>query len=109
MTWLRHPIAYGFAALLLAIVAASTFAIVPETEQAVILRFEQPVGQPINQYRRGEMFGRTGAGLIARIPTGSAPGAVAATGEMLIATDGEGKLVRRWSDSPERPEPLDLP
>ncbi|WP_425230559.1 protease modulator HflC [Sphingomonas sp.] len=65
---LRHPIAAGFAALLLAILAASTFAIVPETEQAVILRFEQPVGQPINQYRRGEQFGRTGAGLIARIP-----------------------------------------
>jgi modulator of FtsH protease HflC len=68
VTWLRHPIAYGFAALVAAIVAASTFAVVPETEQAVILRFEQPVGQPINQYRRGEVFGRTGAGLIARIP-----------------------------------------
>ena len=68
MSWFRHPIAYGFGALVVAIVAASTFAIVPETEQAVILRFEQPVGQPINQYRRGEVFGRTGAGLIARIP-----------------------------------------
>ena len=68
MTWLRHPIAYGFAALAAVIVAASTFAIVPETEQAVILRFEQPVGQPINQFRRGEVFGNTGAGLIARIP-----------------------------------------
>ena len=68
MSWYRHPIAYGFAALGAAIVAASTFAIVPETEQAVILRFEQPVGQPINQYRHGEVFGHTGAGLIARIP-----------------------------------------
>ena len=65
---LRHPIAAGFGALVAAIVAASTFAIVPETEQAVILRFEQPVGQPINQYHAGEVFGRTGAGLIARIP-----------------------------------------
>ena len=68
MSWFRHPIAAGFAALVVAIVAASTFAVVPETEQAVILRFEQPVGQPINQYRRGEVLGRTGAGLIARIP-----------------------------------------
>ncbi|WP_419809851.1 protease modulator HflC [Sphingomonas sp.] len=68
MSWFRHPIAAGFAALVAAIVAASTFAVVPETEQVVVLRFEQPVGQPINQYRRGEVFGSTGAGLIARIP-----------------------------------------
>lgn len=68
MTWLRHPIAYGFAALVAVILAAATFAVVPETEQAVILRFEQPVGQPVNPYRPGEVFGRTGAGLIARIP-----------------------------------------
>ena len=68
MTWLRHPIAYGFAALVAAILASATFAVVPETEQAVVLRFEQPVGGPINPYRRGEVFGRTGAGLIARIP-----------------------------------------
>ena len=68
MTWLRHPISYGFAALVAVILAAATFAVVPETEQAVILRFEQPVGAPINPYRTGEMFGRTGAGLIARVP-----------------------------------------
>jgi membrane protease subunit HflC len=65
---MRHPIAAVFALLLGVILAMSTFAIVPETEQAVILRFEQPVGKPINQYRQGEVFGRTGAGLIARIP-----------------------------------------
>lgn len=64
----RHPIALGAAALAAAIVTAATFAIVPETEQAVILRFEQPVGKPVNQYHPGEVFGRTGAGLIARIP-----------------------------------------
>ena len=65
---LRHPIAAVFALLLGLILAKATFAVVPETEQAVILRFEQPVGTPINQYRTGEVFGRTGAGLIARIP-----------------------------------------
>ena len=53
----RHPIFAGFAALVVAILAAATFAIVPETEQAVILRLQQPVGQPINQYRPGEVFG----------------------------------------------------
>jgi modulator of FtsH protease HflC len=63
----RHPIALGFAALVLAILAAATFAIVPETKQAVILRFENPVGI-VNRWRAGETFGRSGAGLIARIP-----------------------------------------
>lgn len=65
---MRHPIAAVFAALAALIILLSTFVIVPETEQAVILRFEQPVGKPINQYRPHEVFGRTGAGLIARIP-----------------------------------------
>ncbi len=54
--------------MLLVILAASTFAIVPETKQAVILRFEQPVGNAINRWRPGEKFGSTGAGLIARVP-----------------------------------------
>ena len=63
----RHPIALGFVALVLVILAAATFAIVPETQQAVILRFENPV-RTINQWHRGEVFGRTGAGLIARVP-----------------------------------------
>lgn len=63
----RHPVALGFAALLLAIVAAATFAIVPETQQAVILRFERPVAT-VNRWRPGEVFGASGAGLIARLP-----------------------------------------
>lgn len=63
----RQPIALGFAALVAVILAAATFAIVPETKQAVILRLEKPV-RTVNQWHRGEVFGRTGAGLIARIP-----------------------------------------
>ncbi|RZM20910.1 MAG: protease modulator HflC, partial [Sphingomonas sp.] len=39
----RNPIVAGIIALLLVILAASTFAIVPETKQAVILRFGQPI------------------------------------------------------------------
>ena len=63
----RNPIAIGFALLMLVILAAATFAIVPETKQAVVLRFEKPVGT-VNQWKPGEVFGRTGAGMIARIP-----------------------------------------
>lgn len=63
----RNPIAIGVLALLAVILAAATFAIVPETKQAVILRLQEPVGT-VNAYRPGEVFGRTGAGLIARIP-----------------------------------------
>jgi membrane protease subunit HflC len=65
---MRNPVAIGFAALGAVIVAAATFAIVPETKQAVILRLSNPVGQPVNQYEPGQVIGRTGAGLIARIP-----------------------------------------
>ena len=64
---LRNPIAAGFAALIAAIVIAATFAIVPESKQAVILRFENPVAT-INEWKPGQVFGRTGAGLIWRIP-----------------------------------------
>lgn len=64
---LRNPIAIAFAAILLLILAGATFANVPETAQAVITRFGQPV-RTVNAYRTGEEFGRTGAGLIARLP-----------------------------------------
>ena len=63
----RNPVALGFVALVLVILAAATFAIVPETRQAVVLRFEQP-RYTVNRWQAGEVFGRTGAGLIARVP-----------------------------------------
>lgn len=66
--FLRNPVALAFAALFVVILAAMTFAIVPETKQAVILRLNNPVGEPVNQYQPGQVIGRTGAGLIARIP-----------------------------------------
>ena len=65
---LRNPVAIGIISLLIVILLASTFVIVPETKQAVILRFEQPVGQPVNAYKPNEQFGNTGAGLIAKVP-----------------------------------------
>ncbi|TCP71294.1 MULTISPECIES: protease modulator HflC [unclassified Sphingomonas] len=63
----RNPIVAGIIALLLVILAASTFAIVPETKQAVILRFGQPI-RTVNAWQPNTQFGQTGAGLIARIP-----------------------------------------
>ena len=63
----RNPVFLGLAALVAVILAAATFTIVPETQQAVILRLEKPVAI-INAYRPGQPFGSTGAGLIARIP-----------------------------------------
>ncbi len=64
---LRNPIALGIIAILLLILIASTFAVVPETKQAVIVRFGEPQ-RILNKYVAGEPFGRTGAGLAARIP-----------------------------------------
>lgn len=66
--WLRSPVAIAMIALLALVVVLSTVAIVPETKQAVVLRLEQPRGNPINAYQPGEQYGRTGAGVIFRIP-----------------------------------------
>jgi membrane protease subunit HflC len=63
----RNPIALAFAAILLLILLGSTFAVVPETRQAVIVRFGEP-NRIINPYARNVPFGQTGAGIIARIP-----------------------------------------
>ena len=64
---LRNPIALALITVLALILIASTFSIVPETEQAVIVRFGQPQ-RVINRYRPGEGYGHTGAGIVARVP-----------------------------------------
>ena len=64
---LRNPFALGFLGILLLILVASTFAVVPETKQAVIVRFGEPQ-RILNPYRTGSSFGNTGAGLVARMP-----------------------------------------
>jgi membrane protease subunit HflC len=63
----RNPLALGFLAIVLLILVASTFAVVPETRQAVVVRFGEPQ-RIVNPYRTGAGFGDTGAGLIARWP-----------------------------------------
>jgi len=49
------------------IVLLSSVIVVPESQQAVVLRFGEPV-RVINQFRPGADFGHTGAGLSLRIP-----------------------------------------
>jgi len=48
-------------------VLLSSVVIVPETEQAVVLRFGEPV-RKINTFNPDKDFGQTGAGLLLRIP-----------------------------------------
>ena len=64
---LRNPIALGVLAIALLILLVSTISIVPETKQAVIVRFGEPV-RVINSYRDGAGYGPGGAGLVFRIP-----------------------------------------
>ena len=64
---LRNPIALAFAAILVLIVLAATFAVVPETKQALVVRFGEPLSV-VNRYQPRQDFGNTGAGVIARVP-----------------------------------------
>jgi membrane protease subunit HflC len=64
---IRNPLALAFLLILALILIGSTFSVVPETRQAVIVRFGD-VKRVVNPYRAGQDFGRTGAGLIARWP-----------------------------------------
>jgi membrane protease subunit HflC len=55
-------------ALVLALVVLlSSVVVVPETEQAVVIRFGDPV-RVINRFKPGVDFGQTGAGIALRIP-----------------------------------------
>jgi membrane protease subunit HflC len=65
---LRTPLSLAIGAVLLIVLVLSSFVVVPETRQAIILRFNEPHGGPINAYQRGEQYGNTGAGVIFRIP-----------------------------------------
>ncbi|RJF85683.1 protease modulator HflC [Sphingomonas cavernae] len=63
----RYPIQTALVVLALLILITSTFSIVPETKQGVVLRFGEPV-RIINQYNPTESFGQSHAGLIAKVP-----------------------------------------
>jgi membrane protease subunit HflC len=64
---LKNPIALGVLAIVLLILIGSTVSIVPETKQAVIVRFGEPQ-RVINSYQPNAGFGPGGAGLAFRIP-----------------------------------------
>ena len=63
----RHPLLVGFLAVLVLVIVFSSFAIVPETRQGIVVRFGKPV-RIINRYVPGQPFGATGAGVAGRIP-----------------------------------------
>ena len=64
----RYPVAFAIGAVALIILLASTFSIVPETKQGVVLRFGGEPVRIINRYNPKQPFGGDGAGLVARIP-----------------------------------------
>ena len=64
----RHPMRLALgAALALAVIASMTFSVVPETQQALVLRYGQ-IDRVVNPWRPHQGFGATGAGLTMRIP-----------------------------------------
>jgi len=63
----RHPLIAGFGALIILSLIIASFPIVPETKQAVIVRFGKPV-RILNEYEAGRPIGAAGAGISWRIP-----------------------------------------
>lgn len=64
---LRRPLFAGGLALVAIAVLLNTIIVVPETRQAIIVRFGKPV-YILNQYRAGEPLGADGAGINWRLP-----------------------------------------
>lgn len=63
----RTMIGWAMAAIALVLVLSSIVAVVPETKQALVVRFGKPK-KIYNAYRPNEDFGATGAGLLWKIP-----------------------------------------
>ncbi|MEO7365884.1 MAG: protease modulator HflC [Sphingomicrobium sp.] len=63
----RRPLLSAIAAFILLIIVLGSFPIVPETKQAVVVRFGKPV-RILNQYKAGHPIGGRGAGISWRIP-----------------------------------------
>jgi membrane protease subunit HflC len=66
-TWYRGPLGIAVGALALLVLLLNMIVVVDEKQQAVVLRLQQP-REVVNQYRAGQEFGRTGAGLTYVIP-----------------------------------------
>jgi membrane protease subunit HflC len=63
----RRPLFATIAALIVLVILLSSFPIVPETKQAVVVRFGKPE-RILNRYQPGMPIGSAGAGLSYRIP-----------------------------------------
>ncbi len=63
----RRPILTGIVALIALLLVLGSFPIVPETTQAVVVRFGKPVAV-LNQFKPGRPIGAAGAGISWRIP-----------------------------------------
>jgi len=63
----RGTIGWAIGAIAAVVVVTSVFAVVPETQQVLIVRVGKPA-HVYNAYKPNEEFGRTGAGLIWRVP-----------------------------------------
>jgi len=63
----RRPIVTAVAAIFLLLFLISSFPIIPETKQALIVRFGKPV-RIYNQYKVGRPIGAAGAGINFRVP-----------------------------------------
>jgi membrane protease subunit HflC len=63
----RHPLVAGVVALVVLFLLIASFPIIPETKQAVIVRFGKPV-RILNEYQPGRPIGAAGAGISWRIP-----------------------------------------
>jgi membrane protease subunit HflC len=63
----RRPLISGIAAVLALLLLLGSFPIIPETKQAVVVRFGKPV-RIYNQYKVGRPIGSGGAGINWRIP-----------------------------------------
>ncbi|MES2498388.1 MAG: protease modulator HflC [Pseudomonadota bacterium] len=63
----RTVIGWAIAAIAAVILFSSIFAVVPETKQALVVRFGKP-DTVYNAYRANEDFGKTGAGVMWKIP-----------------------------------------
>ena len=63
----NHPLLSAFGALVLLVILLGSFPIVPETKQAVVVRFGKPV-RILNRFEAGRPIGTAGAGISWRIP-----------------------------------------
>ena len=64
---MQNPVALGIIVIALLFTLLNTLIIVPETRQGVVVRFGEPV-RIINRYQSNVPFGKTGAGLLWKIP-----------------------------------------